>query len=276
MAKNKAEIVHEMGLWFIVRQGISSPRLDRPSSIIFINPSTKAVPYHHRINTYSHTQTTISTQTIITTTSNMGGNSVTTFGGASKQTPNIRAHKATPTKNPAKVAATGKQVHNRAAAKKGGNGGQKQSASIAASVAAVPQPTVSVSSKRTKDTPVFDTPACTVDAEVEDTTVATVTTNRSARNAKNDHLQKQADRILADPARHLSVSPKKSAKGLKDSVVSGVQDSNDLSSSGTFGEKVEQKLESKVAKRDVNAGRKNKPKKAGANEKDRHEFRSVY
>lgn len=206
----------------------------------------------------------------------MGGNSVTTFGGTSKQSPNIRTQKNTPSKKPAKIATAGKSVHNRAAAKKGGSG-QKQSGPTAAPVAGVPQPIISVGSKRSKDTPVSDTPARVVEAEIEDTTIATVTTNRSARNAKNDHLQVQADRILADPVRHLSVSTKTPAKGLKDSAVGDAQDSNDLSSSGTFGGKVALKLESKVAKRDVKAGRKNKPKKAGANEKDsRHEFRSVY
>ena len=169
-------------------------------------------------------------------------------------------------------------MHNRAAGKKGGSGGQKQSGPVAAPVAAVPQPIISsITSKRTKNTPVSDTPALTLAPEVEDTTVATITTNRSARNAKSDHLQLRADRILADPARHVSVSPKKSAKGLKGFAVGGVQDSNKLASSGAFAEKVVQKLESKVAMRDVKAGRKNKPKKAGANKKDgRGDFRSVY
>ena len=126
----------------------------------------------------------------------------------------------------------------------------------------MPQPIASITTKKTKDTPVSDTPAHAIEPEVEDTTIATVTINRSARNAKSDHLQVRADRILADPARHVSVSPKRSAKGLKDSAVGGVHDSTDLSSSGAFAEKVEQKLESKVALRDVKAGRKNKPGKA--------------
>ena len=123
----------------------------------------------------------------------MGGNSVNTFGGASKQAPNVRAHKTTPSKNPAKSCRQWKvRSTTELPRRKVASGGQKQSASTAAPVATVPQPIVSVCSKRSKDTPVADTPARAVEPEVEDTTIATVTTNRSARNAKNDHLQIQS------------------------------------------------------------------------------------
>ena len=199
------------------------------------------------------------------------------FGGASKNTLNIRSHQ-TLIKNPAKIASTGKQAHsNRAATQKKGSS-QKQSGSTATPETAATKPTPVVRTKKSKDTaPTYSqAPAAEVEVQ-EDLTKATATTDLSPRNTKNDYLVKGADRLAADPARHLNVSPKKAANGLKKPAATANENtphSNAVSS--TFAEKIEQKLEEKLVKRGVKAVRKNKSKKVSANEKDRREFRSVY
>ena len=208
-------------------------------------------------------------------------NITSSWGGASKQSPNIRSYTA-PIKNPVTAPKTGGQSYNPATSKgsstKGGAQGSKQA--IAATASPISAVTHTVGPKVFKENVPTNTAAQpqAVETAVEETIAPTAVTNLppiSSKNYQSDHLVKFADRVLSDPDRFTgSTKAGKKAKAARQAAPAHdtADNATNLNVSATFADKIEAKLEQKMVKRDIKQGRKNKPNKAGANKKDRAEF----